>query len=258
VHPSLRTPRPAPSWLDPGPFEDRPLGALKSGKEAEVFLLERRSAAGTVLLAHKRYRPRTPRPGELRELGFSHATIYKHSATYRDGWALSPSDRRAIESGSRLGVGIAAARWPQNELAMLRRAWDAGASVPYPVERTDDGVLMEFIGDLGGAAPRLVHAGLDRAGMEEAWSQLHRELRLICSAGIVHADLSAYNLLWWRDRVVVIDFPQAADVSTHPNAADLLHRDVQNVATWFGRRGVSIDPEEVFLDLLTELYRVNR
>ena len=71
---------------------------------------------------------------------------------------------------------------------------------------------------------------------------------------VVHADLSVYNLLWWRGRLVIIDFPQAVDAVTNVDAVDLLHRDVLNVATWFGRHGVPIDAEKVFARLLGELY----
>ena len=144
--------------------------------------------------------------------------------------------------------------WPINELAMLRRAWNAGASVPYPVDLLDDGVLMQFCGDGQVAAPRLVDARLDAAGLAGAWSQLVDNLRLLTAAGVVHADLSVYNLLWWRGRVVVIDFPQAVDVIVNPAAPGLLHRDVVNVATWFGRRGVRIDAERVFGQLLAVMW----
>src|SRR5438105_3767780 len=69
--------RPVPSWLITHSYEDRDAGVLKSGKEAEVFLVERVSSQGSCLLVHKRYRPRYPKKGELQELGFSKGTIYR-------------------------------------------------------------------------------------------------------------------------------------------------------------------------------------
>jgi RIO kinase 1 len=231
-------------------YVEHDAGVLKSGKEAEVFLVERRSADGSCLLAHKRYRPRYPKLGELRELGFSKGTIYRADKVYRAGWNLKRRDRLAIDTGSRVGHQLAAAMWPANELAMLRRAWQAGASVPYPVDRTDDGLLMEFIGDRRQAAARLVNAGLSRIELISARSQLLDSLVALADAGLVHGDLSPYNLLWWQGRLVLIDFPQAVDAATNPFALDLLHRDVANVADWFTRQRAPIDGDELYGELL--------
>jgi len=67
---------------------------------------------------------------------------------------------------------------------------------------------------------------------------------------MVHADLSAYNLLWWRGRLVLIDLPQAVEFTTNTDAYDLLHRDVANVGTWFGRQGRPVDVEAIYAELL--------
>lgn len=251
MHPSIAPPREIPSWLVDEPYDDIALGTLKSGKEAEVFLLERRFAGGSaVLLAHKRYRPRRPGRGELRELGFNKATLYRHDKVYRSGWFLSSRDRRAVEHKTEHGHEVIERLWPVQEMTMLERAWASGASVPYPVERTDDGVVMEFIGDADAAAPRLAQARLSAPEVASAWQQLLETLRALTSAGIVHADLSAYNLLWWRGRVVVIDLPQAVEFTTNVAAPDLLHRDLANVAGWFSRRGLAVDTEAVFGELI--------
>ena len=134
---------------------------------------------------------------------------------------------------------------------MLRRAWAAGASVPYPVEQTDHGLLMEFIGDESMAAPKLAQARLEPDALASAWAQLHANLRALTEAGLVHADLSVYNLLWWEGRLVLIDLPQAVEFTTNTDAWDLLHRDVANVGEWFTRHGVPVEVEEVYADLLT-------
>lgn len=250
MRPITNSGRPAPAWLVVESFEDRQVGLLKSGKEAEVFIVERRSASGSHLLAHKRFRPRHPGPGELRELGFSKGTIYRHDAVYRGGWRLDSREQRAVASRTRYGRDLRAGRWADNELAALRRAWDAGASVPYPLGRTDDGILMELIGDWNTAAPRLASARLSPDELDSAWRQLRRSLAALADAGLVHADLSAYNLLWWAGRLVLIDFPQAVDVASNADALDLLHRDVTNVVGWFSRRGLAIDVDEVYADLV--------
>lgn len=244
-------PRESPSWLLDEPFDEVSLGTLKSGKEAEVFVVERRYAGGSrVLLAHKRYRPRRPSRGELRELGFAHGSILHNDRGYHAGWALSSRDRRAVERHTDHGHDLVHRMWPVQELANLERAWSAGASVPYPLERTDDGVLMEFIGDADGAAPRLAQARLADADVPRAWDQLLTTVRALTGAGLVHADLSPYNVLWWRGRVVVIDLPQAVEFATHPEAPELLQRDLRNVAAWFERRGLVIDVEPLLAELL--------
>jgi len=251
VHPSSAPPRESPAWLVDEPFEQTTLGTLKSGKEAEVFLVERRYAGGsTVSLAHKRYRPRRPSRGELRELGFAQGTTYHNKSVYHSGWHLASRDRRAVQRHTDHGRDVVEGMWPGQEMAVLERAWAAGASVPYPVERTDDGVVMEFIGAGQQAAPRLAQARLSAVEVASAWQQLRISLRALTSAGLVHADMSAYNLLWWHGRLVVIDLPQAVEFSTNTDAPSLLHRDLENIATWFARLGLTVDIEAEFADLL--------
>ena len=248
---STTWPTPAsPAWPHDESYEDVPRGTLKSGKEAEIFLVERRYASGSRLLAHKRYRPRYPRKGQLRAEGFSNSTAYRGDSIYKAGWFLPTRDKKAVMGGSRYGHELAFRLWPMQEWAMLSRAWDAGAAVPYPVEQTDHGLMMEFIGDDSQAAPKLGQARLSQEELSSAWDQLLASLRALTSAGLVHADLSAYNLLWWQGRLVLIDLPQAVEFTTNTDAYDLLHRDLANVGEWFNRHGAEVDVEAVYAELL--------
>ncbi len=250
MHSVASPPRAAPAWLVDEPYEDSPRGTLKSGKEAEVFLVERRFSSKAVLLAHKRYRPRYPGRGELRALGFSNSTLYRGDSVYKAGWFLPTRDKRALMGGTAFGHRLAAQLWPAQEWAMLERAWASGATVPYPVERTEDGLLMEFIGDEERAAQKLAQARLSTDELASAWQQLLASLQALTAAGLVHADLSAYNLLWWQGRLVLIDLPQAVEFTTNADAYDLLHRDVANVGGWFGRHGFAVDVEATYAELL--------
>ena len=252
MHSTTSPPRSAPAWPHGEPYEDHPRGNLKSGKEAEIFLVERRYASGPRLLAHKRYRPRYPVKGQLREEGFSNSTTYRGDAIYKAGWFVATRDRRALQAGNKSSYGheLAGRLWPMQEWTMLRRAWQAGASVPYPVEQTDHGLLMEFIGDDSHAAPKLAQARLSAELLADAWDQLLDNLRALTDAGLVHADLSVYNLLWWEGRLVVIDLPQAVEFTTNADAYDLLHRDLANVGDWFTRHGIPVDIEAVYAELL--------
>jgi RIO kinase 1 len=100
---------------------------------------------------------------------------------------------------------------------------------------------MAFIGDGDQAAPRLSEVDLDLLTARRVWRELQHEIRLMLEVDLVHGDLSAYNVLWWRERPVIIDFSHAVDTITHPAARELLVRDVERTAGYFRRLGVAID-----------------
>jgi RIO kinase 1 len=114
-------------------------------------------------------------------------------------------------------------------------------TVPPPVERVEHGYRMAFIGDGERAAPRLSDVDLDLVTARHVWRELQREIRLILDAELVHGDLSSFNVLWWQETPVIIDFSQAVDAVVHPAARDLLRRDVERMAGYFRRQGVGID-----------------
>lgn len=252
--------RAAPAWLNDGHTQvvDEVLGMLKTGKEAEVFVVERRTTDDRqrVLLAHKRYRPtKVTTKGEIEALGFTRARSFTNDAVYHEGRRFRRSrEKRAVERGTDYGKRVLAERWPGQELETLERAHAAGVTVPYPVEFTGDGMLMQLIGDDGVAAPRVVNARLTDDELEAAYAQLLRELAALTRAGLVHADLSPFNVLWWRGELWIIDFPQAVDLFTNPNGFDLLHHDVTTMCAWFARQGVDTDAEEVFASLLVDAW----
>jgi RIO kinase 1 len=243
-----------PEWLitDEVDYVERDLGNLKSGKEAEVFVIERTHEDRSCLLAHKRYRPRTvTNKGELEALGFQRGNSFMNDLAYRDGRKFAKSrDQRAAERMTKYGKKLLTGRWTGHELDMMQHAWDAGVNVPYPIGERGDGLLMQFLGDAERAAPRLAEARVSASEIRAAGAQLVDNLRLLVGAGFVHADLSAFNLLWWDDRLWFIDFPQAVDVTTNPHAFDFLHRDLTNVGHWFARHGETIEVEELFAELV--------
>lgn len=231
--------RAIPAWLITDLYSDTDLGVIATGKEGEVGLVERTTLDGdrSHLLARKRYRPRTvSHKGELQALGFERAPTFRNDIVYRDGrnYGRRSRDRRAVEAMTKYGKELVKERWLGHEYDVMSAAWEAGASVPYPVGYDDDGgLLLEYIGDATRAAPRLAQARLQGTELVEAWQQLEESLRLVVESGWVHADLSAYNALWWDGRLWLIDFPQAVDLVQSPHGFDLLHRDVTNVCAWF-------------------------
>jgi RIO kinase 1 len=246
------------TWLvaDPEPYDEYDLGPIKTGKEAEVFLVERVSADGrTCLLAHKRYRPRrVANKGELQSLGFQRAASFVNDHSYRDGRTIANSrDRRAVAKKTRHGRDVLRHDWPANEFAVLTRLARAGVTVPLPVSCTSDGLLMQYLGSRDAVAPRLATAGLGRAQLEGAAAQLVDDLARMVDAGVVHADLSVYNLLWWEERVWIIDLPQAVDIGSNAQSFEFLHRDLVNVAGWFASRKVPFDADTLLAALVDRL-----
>jgi RIO kinase 1 len=247
--------RPQPDWLitDDVDYIEFDLGRLKTGKEADVFVIERSWEDRSCLLAHKRYRPRAvTHKGELEALGFQRASTFANDVAYREGREFAKSrDRRAAARATKYGKRLRAERWTGHELEVMQRAWAAGVNVPYPVGGRDDGLLMQFVGEHGVAAPRLAQARLSPSELASAHEQLLTDLRLLVGAGFVHADLSAYNLLWWEDCVWLIDFPQAVEIAAHPRAFDFLQRDISNVTAWFARHGINTDAHDLFAELVS-------
>ncbi len=246
-----------PHWLVADPVDERDLGVLRSGKEAQVDLIERTAADGaTCLLARKRYLPRSvTAKGQLEALGVQRASAFRHDVEYREGRQFRKTrDRRAVERMTTYGKKLLQDRWLHHEYEVMRSLHDAGCLVPYPVSFADDCFVMEYVGDRVQAAPQLAGARLGPDEVVSAWDQFREGLRLVTAAGWAHGDLSPYNLLWWDDRLWFIDFPQAVDIAANPQGLDFLHRDVVNVTTWFRRQGVDEDPEDLFADLLAAAF----
>ena len=217
-------------WQADAPYEDHDLGVLKAGKESEVHLIARTGPTRTCLMAEKRFKPRLQR-------------AFRNDYLYAGVWGGgSRRENRAIRKRSRFGQEAIEARWMGHEWEMLVRLHAAGVTVPPPVERTHDGYRMAFIGDGAYAAPRLADLDLDLATARQVWRDLQTEIRRMLEADLVHGDLSAFNVLWWRGRPVIIDLSQAVDVIVHPAARELLRRDVDRTAAYFRRLGVAIDP----------------
>jgi RIO kinase 1 len=234
-----RGPLPVPDWvITDGSATERDLGVLKTGKEADVSLVERTFDGQVNLLAAKRYRDTQHRQ-------------FRNDAAYRASKVATNSrEERAAAKQSRFGSSVRAHGWAVNEMARLNRLWAIGVRVPYPVQRNGTEVMLEYIGDEEHMAPRLVNAGGGRRELAALCEQAVDALRKMTWDGLVHADLSPYNVLAWEGELVIIDLPQAVDLDDNPNAYDFLQRDVANLLGWFAKRGVDVDPQSVFADLL--------
>ena len=254
------TSRRPPSWLIPAPYDDVDLGVLRTGKEAQINLIERSHAIDapvrtrpSVLLAQKRYMPRrVENKGQLEAMGVQRASTFRNDAVYREGRQFRKTrDRRAVERMSAHGKRLLQARWTGHEHDVMAELWAKGLRTPYPVSYGDDVFLMEYVGDRDGAAPHLARARLGPAQLRSAYDQLVEGLFVLTGAGWVHGDLSAFNLLWWEETLWFIDLPQAMELASNPQGIGFVHRDVVNVCGWFRQRGLDVDAEQLFADLLT-------
>jgi RIO kinase 1 len=239
-------PKPFPAWLvTTDAAIDTELGVLKTGKEADVFLIDRAvpGADGKKsVLAAKRYRDR------------EHRTFHRDSG-YLEGRTVRRSrDQRAMASRSRYGLQMLAGQWAAAEFSALSELWSFDVPVPYPVQVDGTEVLMEFIGHDRQAAPRLAQARASKSQLRDYFGQVADAMRMLAAIGQAHGDLSAYNLLVDGDRIVLIDLPQVVDVVANPNGMEFLRRDCLNICNWFTSRGVARETDELFGVLAAEVF----
>jgi len=246
VEKGARGPEPRPDWVvtDQAAI-DYELGILKTGKEADVFLVERAvpgRPARAVVMAAKRYRSEEHRS-------------FHRSAAYTEGRRTRRSrDARALAKKTAHGRDIAAGSWAYAEFAALSQLWSAGVPVPYPVQIDGTELLMELIEVDGVAAPRLAQVRPGRHLLASYFEQLRDAMSVLARAGWAHGDLSAYNILAAGDRVVIIDLPQLVDIVGNPQGLDLLRRDCHNVCTWFAAKGLTVDEDDLFGDLVAQSF----
>jgi RIO kinase 1 len=199
---------------------DEVIRPLKSGKEAAVYVVR---CAGTVRCA-KVYK-------EANQRGFHKQALYREGRKVRNS-----RQARAMEKGSRYGRQQQEDVWQNTEVDALYRLAAAGVRVPQPYHYIDGVLLMELVtDDEGEAAPRLNDLDLTSALALEYHGLLIKEVVKMLCGGIVHGDLSEFNILVDAQGPVIIDLPQAVDAAANNNAARMLERDVGNLANYFGQ-----------------------
>ncbi len=203
---------------------------LKSGKEADVYVVrcgDETCAAKVYKHAHKR--------------SFRQAVDYTENRKVRNS-----RQARAMAKGTAFGREQQEAAWQSAEVDALYRLAAAGVRVPRPSNFHDGVLLMELVADdRGDAAPRLNDLDFTDAQAREHHATLINEVvRMLC-AGVIHGDLSEFNILLAADGPVIIDLPQAVDAAGNNHAPRMLLRDVDNLRNFFGRHAP---------DLLTTQY----
>lgn len=215
----MKPPKRLQPLIDEG-MVDTVLRQLMSGKEATVYVVR----CGDEVRCAKVYKEATQRS-------------FHQAVSYQEGRRVKNSRQaRAMEKGSRYGRQMAEEAWQNAEVDALYRLAAAGVRVPKPFICFEGVLLMELVTDAeGNAAPRLNDVELTEATALDYHAQLLRQVVLMLCAGVVHGDLSEYNILVDAEGPVIIDLPQAVDAAGNNNASAMLERDVDNLATYFSR-----------------------
>lgn len=215
----MKTPKRIEPLIEDG-LVDEVLRPLMSGKEAAVYVVR----CGEQLRCAKVYKEANKRS-------------FRQAAEYQEGRKVRNSRQaRAMAKGSRYGRREQEEAWQNAEVAALFRLAGAGVRVPKPYDFLDGVLLMEMVADEDGdAAPRLNDVALEPEQAREYHAFLIRQIVMMLCAGLVHGDLSEFNVLLGPDGPVIIDLPQAVDAAANNHAFRMLERDVGNMAAYFGQ-----------------------
>ena len=215
----MKIPKRIQPLVDDG-LVDEVISRLMSGKEADVYIVR----CGTEIRCAKVYK-------EVEKRGF------KQAVQYQEGRKVRNSRRaRAMEKGSRFGRQQQEETWQTAEVDALGRLANAGVRVPQTYGCLDGVLLMELITDADGdVAPRLGDVTMSaEQALEDHAVVMQYVVRMLC-AGVVHGDLSEFNVLVDADGPVIIDLPQAVDAAANNNAEAMLERDVNNMTRYYGQ-----------------------
>lgn len=216
---------------------DEVVSQLMSGKEAEVYIVYSRGE----LRCAKVYK-------EALRRSFSQQAQYQEGRKGR-----SSRQARAIQKNTRYGRKEQEIAWQSTEVDALRRLAEAGVRVPQVYDFVAGVLLMELVVDAAGAvAPRLNDINLTAGQAREFHAVLIGQIVNMLCAGIIHGDLSEYNVLVAADGPVIIDLPQAVNSSGNNNARSMLERDVENITSYFGR----FAPELLSSDYGREIWKL--
>jgi len=215
----MKTPKRIEPLVQDG-LVDEVIRQLMSGKEAMVYVVR----CGEDIRCAKVYKEANQRS-------------FRQNVDYTEGRKVRNTRRaRAMEKGARYGRKAQEEAWQSAEVDALYRLAGAGVRVPQPYNFADGVLLMELVtGDDGDVAPRLNDVTLTAEEARDYHGILIKQVvRMLC-AGIIHGDLSEYNILIGGDGPVIIDLPQAVDAAGNNHAFAMLERDVKNLAAYFGQ-----------------------
>jgi len=233
---------------------DDVLALVKGGKEANVYLCQAAAHLDVDLIAAKVYRPR-----QFRNL--------RNDVTYREGRELVNSlgitiknrdnrEMRAIHKKTSYGAELTHVSWLMHEHITLDRLYKLGAAVPKPIGVGENAILMTYMGDRSRPAPVLHAVSLSPREAAPLCDEVLRNIELMLAHGMIHGDLSAYNILYWEGKVTLIDFPQVTMSESNHNAYRIFQRDVRRVCEYFATQGVERDADAIVRQLWSRYVRL--
>lgn len=217
------------------------LRMVKGGKEASVYQVKANANVGVPYLAAKVYRPR-----QFRNLKKDHLYREGRSQLETDGKViLDDGMLHAMEKKTSYGMELLHESWLGSEFKTMQILANAGADIPKPYASGKNAILMDFIGDEDAAAPSLNSINLTFTEAREIFQRVVYNIEICLEHRRIHADLSAYNILYWEGKITLIDFPQAIDPDENHNAYAIFQRDVLRVCEYFAAQGVESNPERL-------------
>lgn len=227
---------------------------VKGGKEASVYCCAAHPSMDVDWVAAKVYRPRKFR-------GLTNDQMYREGRdilTSEGNIIHENKDReaRAIGKKTAFGVQLSQNSWLMHEYQALERLHQAGAIVPKPFQVGNNAILMEFIGKDNLAAPTLNSVRLETGEAQIHFDLVMENVELMLKQNLIHADLSAYNILYLQGEIVIIDLPQVVNLQGNRNAPAILARDVMRVCEYFTNQGVKCDAQEISRDFWRRYLRV--
>ena len=247
-HPTLAASRHERIWILNylgGFFEEEKitdvLRKVKGGKEANVYCCSAHPQTGFGLVAAKLYRPRMMR-------NLRNDARYRQGRKILDEYGKEVRDGRylkAVRHGTAVGKELVHMSWIEHEFQTMELLFAAGVPVPRPLARGYNTILMEYIGALDTPAPTLNTVSLRKAEARRLFDRLMAAVETMLAHGRVHADLSAYNVLYWQGDVRIIDFPQAVSPAQNRDAFDIFRRDVLRLCQYFDRSIPGLDAWDI-------------
>jgi RIO kinase 1 len=198
-------------------------------------------------LAAKVYRPRKFR-------GLTNDKIYRagRDILTADGHVVHENqDRviRAIGKKTAFGQQVSHTSWLMHEYQALEQLYQVGGNVPKPYLAGSNAILMTFVGTDVIAAPTLNTVRLDKREAKRLFAVVLDNVELMIQHNLIHADLSAYNILYLHGQIMIIDFPQVVNPHGNRNAPAILARDIQRMCEYFIAQGVDCNPQGIYKDL---------
>ena len=219
------------SWIKKYP-DIKYIRDIKSGKEASLILVQIESKLRCIKIYNRL------------SMAIKGENIYLAGKFYR-----LLSEKKAVVKRNKFGKNLLKRLWIKREYFLLNKLSSSGALVPHVYDYNQNSIIMEYIGTKNIPAPMIKDVSLTQKEAKKAFVEVIKSIKIFYDNGIVHGDLSEFNILWWHHQPFIIDFPQAIDIRVNSNYLNLLNRDIDRVIHFF-KKWILINKEEILSDIL--------